>query len=131
MKFANRVSAIALGLTMVLAFASSVRAGKPVTIPAWYNDNVVHVIPGVSANVVDVKHPAIANHAANPLYVVGGQDVSHILGVAIPGVSGYNPYWELVFVSVNSDRNLTTDPFTSEEEILDAAETGEVSLDYS
>jgi hypothetical protein len=129
MKCINRVSAIALGFTLVLALcAGSVWASKPQTIPAWFDDDIVHVVPGVSDNVVGVTKQAIAGHAANPLYVVGGQEVSHILGEAIPGVSGYNPYWDIILVTINSNRDLVTDPFTSEEEILVAALTGEVTL---
>src|SRR5256885_1215721 len=71
---------------------------------------------------------AIANNVANPLYVVAGQQVNHVLGVATTGVAGYNPYWYLVFVTVNSDRDLATDPFISEAEILAAMAIGEVSL---
>src|SRR5437867_13351015 len=121
MKFINRKSAIALGLVLVLTIcANSVRAGKPSVIPAWYNDEVVSIIPGVSGNVVGVDKQAIANKVANPLYVVAGQQVNHILGVATTGVAGYNPYWDIVTVTVNSDRDLATDPFTSEAEILAA-----------
>ena len=76
-----------------------------------------------------VTNHAIATKVANPLYVVAGQEVDHILGVAAPGVAGYNPYWDIVMVTVLNGRDLTTDPFTSEEEILAAAEAGEVALD--
>src|SRR5215472_15586599 len=131
MQLINRRSAIVLGAALVMTICvNSVRAAKPTTIPAWFDDQVVYVIPGVSSNVVGVNKPAISKHA-NPLYVVAGQDVDHVLGEAIPGVRGYNPWWDLVFVTVNSDRNLITDPFTSEDEILDAAASGEVSLDDS
>ena len=129
MKVINRISAIALGLALVLAICvNSVRAGKPSVIPAWFNGEIVHIIPGVSGNVVGVNHQAIADKVANPLYVVSGQQVDHVLGVAAPGVSGYNPYWDIVIVTVLDGRDLTTDPFTSEEEILDAYANGEVAL---
>jgi len=130
MKVINRISAIALGLALVLAIcANSVRAGKPSVIPAWFNGEIVHIIPGVSGNVVGVNHQAIADKVANPLYVVSGQQVDHVLGEAIPGMAGYNPYWDVVFVTVNTDRNLATDPFTSEDDILAAAAAGDVTLD--
>ncbi|HUG11222.1 MAG TPA: hypothetical protein VMM36_09420 [Opitutaceae bacterium] len=64
--------------------------------------------------------------ATNPLYVFGTQD--HVLEVAAPGVAGYNPWWEVVLVSVLDGRNVSTDPFTSEGEILEAYLNGEVDL---
>jgi len=136
MKAVNLKSTIALGFALILSVcAGPLRAGKPATIPAWFNDQTVYVIPGVSGNVVGVTNAAIASRVANPLYVIlpvsshDAQQVDHVLGVAAPGVSGYNPYWDIVFVTVNTDRDLTTDPFTSEEEILEAAGAGDVSLD--
>jgi len=133
MKLVNRTSAIALGLALVVALCvNSVRAGKPSPIPAWYNGQIVNIIPGVSKNVVGVDHQAIADKAANPIYIVIDQPGTyHVLGVAIPGVAGYNPYWDVVYVTVNTDRNLATDPFTSEDEILAAAAAGDVALDDS
>ncbi len=129
MSVANRRLVIALGAALALTICvNTVRAAKPTTIPAWYDDDIVYVIPGVSSNVVGVTKQAIASKVANPLYVVAGQDVNHILGVAIPGVAGYNPYWDIVTVTVLDDRDVSTDPFTSEEEILEAYASGEVDL---
>ena len=130
MKVINRISAITLGLALFLALCvNSVRAGKPSPIPAWYNGEIVHIIPGVSKNVVGVDHQAIADHAANPIYVVIDQpSPDHVLGEAIPGMAGYNPYWDIFYVTVNTDRDLATDPFTSEDEILAAAAVGDVTL---
>ncbi len=130
MRLANRISAITLSAALVLVICvNSVRAGKPSVIPTWYNGEIVHIIPGVSAHVVGVDHQAIASKAANPIYVVIDQpSPDHVLGVAIPGVAGYNPYWDVIYVTVNTDRDLTTDPFTSEDEILAAAATGDVTL---
>ena len=112
---------------LILALcAGSVHAGKPQQIPAWYNGQIEHVIPGVSGNVVGVDKTAIATHVANPIYLVlpvsaqDAQQVDHVLGVAIPGVAGYNPYWDVVYVTVKDGRDLTTNPFTSEDEILTA-----------
>jgi len=130
MKVANLKSIITLALGLVLInFVTQVRAGAPTRIPAWFNDEIMSIIPGVSSNVVGVTNHAIATNVANPLYVVAGQEVSHILGVAAPGVAGYNPYWDIVMVTVLNGRDLTTDPFTSEDEILAAAEVGDVELD--
>jgi hypothetical protein len=121
------------GLILTIS-VNSVRAGQPPLIPAWYAGQIEHVIPGVSANVVGVDHTAIATHVANPIYVVvpvsnqDVQQVDHILGVAIPGVAGYNPYWDVVYVTVKNGRDLTTNPFTSENAILTAYLNGEVDL---
>jgi hypothetical protein len=121
------------GLILTLG-VSSVRAGQPQQIPAWYDGQIEHVIPGVSDNVVGVNHTAIATHVANPIYVVlpvsdqDAQQVDHVLGVAIPGVAGYNPYWDVVLVTVKNGRDLTQNPFTSENEILTAYLNGEVDL---
>jgi len=122
-----------VGLILTIS-VNSVRAGQPPLIPAWYDGRIEHVIPGVSAHVVGVNHTAIATHVANPIYVVvpvsnqDVQQVDHILGVAIPGVAGYNPYWDVVYVTVKDGRDLTTNPFTSENAILTAYLNGEVDL---
>ena len=121
------------GLSLTLC-VNSVHANQPQPIPAWYNDQIEHIIPGVSGNVVGVNHTAIATHVANPIYVVlpvsnqDAQQVDHVLGVAIPGVAGYNPYWDVVYVTVKDGRDLTTNPLTSENEILTAYLNGEVDL---
>lgn len=121
MRVADRRSAVALGaallLTVLTVSVESVRADRPTTIPAWYDGEIVDIIPGVGANVGGVDKQAIASHAANPLYVilpVSNQDlqqVDHVLGTAIPGVAGYNPYWDIIAVTVLDGRDLTTDPF--------------------
>lgn len=122
----------AFGLILAV-IVSSVRAGQPQQIPAWYDDQITHVIPGVNANVVGVNNPGTAHHA-NPIYVVlpasaqDAQEVNHVLGVAMPGVAGYNPWWDVVLVTVNDGRDLTTNPFTSEEEILTSFVGGKVDL---
>jgi len=122
-----------LGLILTLG-VSSVHAAKPQLIPAWYNGQIEHVIPGVSDNVVGVNNTAIATRVANPIYVVlpesaqNAQQVDHVLGVAMPGVRGYNPYWDVVLVTVENGRDLTTHPFESEEEILSAYLNDEVDL---
>src|SRR5262249_37747030 len=59
---------------------SSVQAPQPPQIPAWYNGQIEHVIPGVSENVVGVDHNGSAHHA-NPIYVVlpvSTQDVQEV-----------------------------------------------------
>lgn len=129
-RIARCIPAIALGLALALeACINPVRAGQPTTIPAYYNGAIAQIIPGVSDNVVGVDHNGIVNHTANPIYVVlpvsdqDAQQINHVLGVAEPGVSGYNPYWDVIYVTVLDGRDLTTNPFTSEAEILAAADS--------
>jgi len=129
MKLVKRMSAIILGAALVMvSSANSLRAGKPQTIPVWFDDAIVYAVPGNNDNVVGITNQAIANKVANPLYVVAGQEVSHVFGEAIPGVKGYNPHWDVITVTVNNGRNVIADPFTSEDEILEAADNGEVTL---
>jgi hypothetical protein len=122
----------AFGLILALG-VSSVHAGKPPQIPAWYDGQIEHVIPGVSDNVVGVNNNGSSRHA-NPIYVVmpvsaqDVQEVNHVLGVAAPGTAGYNPWWDVVLVTVTNGRDLTAHPFTSEAEILTAALNDEVDL---
>ena len=127
-RIAARIPAIALGLALALGVcANSVRAGQPTTIPAYYNGGITQIIPGVNGNVVGIDHGAIATQVANPIYVVlpvsdqNAQQIDHVLGVSEPGVAGYNPHWDVIYVTVLDGRDLTTNPFTSEAEILAAA----------
>ena len=46
----------------------------------------------------------------------------------VPGERGYNPLWEVIAVAVLNGRDVTTNPFTSEDEILGAAQNNEVML---
>ena len=129
MRSASRISALALGAALVLALgAGSVRAEKPTTSPAYFNGDIVYVIPGVSRNVVDVTNPAIATKVANPLYVDGAEGVDHVLGEAIPGMAGYNPWWNVILVIDPDTGELVDEEFTSEAEILAAASLGLVEL---
>ena len=127
MRIANRISSIIVAAALVTLGVDSARADKPATIPTWFDGQVVHVIPAVSSNVAGVTNDAVVNKVANPLYVFGGAQ-NHVLGSGIPGTGGYNPWWRAVVVTVLDGRNVTTDPFTSEEEILEAYENGEVNL---
>ena len=128
MRIANPTSSIISAAALVLTLGlNSARADKPTTIPTWFDGQVVHVIPAVSSNVAGVTNDAIVNKVANPLYAFNGAQ-DHVLGTAIPGVAGYSPWWSVVVVTVLDDRDVSTDPFTSEEEILEAYANGEVDL---
>jgi hypothetical protein len=47
---------------------------------------------------------------------------------SVPGEPDYSPWWQVVLVMINDDRDVSVNPFTSEEEILAAADAGEVVL---
>jgi hypothetical protein len=124
MHVANRRWAIALGAALVLAvWVHSVCAAKPPRIPALYNGQLVYITV-VNPNVVGVDKPAI-KEVAELIYFVDGQP--HVLST-IPGVPGYNPYWDIITVTVLNGRDVTTDPFLSEDEILAAYLLGDVDL---
>lgn len=100
-------------------------AVKPPDIPAWYNGQIVHFTV-VSDNVVGTPE----NRPAIPLYSFGepGNQPQFDVLSAIPGVNGYNPWWEVFAVVVLDGRDVTTNPFTSESELLAAAAAGDVLI---
>ncbi len=119
---AGRHAAILLGAALVLTtWIGSVRADKPTLVPALYNGRLVSLAI-VNDNVVGVEREAIEN-IAEPLYAIAGQP--HVIST-MPGQRDYNPYWDIHAVVVLNGRNVTTNPFLSEDEILDAEDEGEV-----
>lgn len=119
-----RRSAIFLGAALVLTvWIGSVRADKPTRVPALYNGLPVSLAI-VNDNVVGVEREAIES-IAEPLYAIAGQP--HVIST-MPGQAGYNPYWYIYAVDVLNGRDVSTDPFLSEDEILEALVNGEVSL---
>ncbi len=124
MKIVNRTSAIVLAAVLVLTLsANSVLAGKPTLIPAFYEGQRV-ALAVVNENVVGVEREAIAS-IANPIYFIAGQP--HVI-TTMPGQPGYNPWWDVYRVVVLNGRDVSTDPFLSEDEILDAEDRGEVMV---
>jgi len=122
MRLVNRLCT-SLSVALVLAFSiTSFGASQPTRIPALYNGGIVTIVPGNNANVV-----GLPVSVANPLYLVPGQNVNHVLSTA-PGAPGYNPFWDIVVVTVLDGRDVSVDPFLSEGEILEAYLDGEVSL---
>jgi hypothetical protein len=119
------LSVFGLGLMLCV---NSVRAGQPPPIPAIYDGQLV-TITVVNANVLGITHGKVAS-VADPIYFfpvdpndpTGPQLQPHVIPT-IPGVAGYNPHWDVKVVVVNNGRDLSTDPFVSEQEILDAANT--------
>ena len=121
---AGRHAAVFMGAALVLtAWVGSVRADKPQLVPAFYEGRAVSLAI-VNDNVVGVEREAIEG-VAEPLYAIAGQP--HVIST-MPGQPGYNPYWDVYLVRVLDGRNLSTDPFLSEDEILEAEENGEVRV---
>jgi hypothetical protein len=100
-------------------------AAKPPRIPVYYDDEVV-TMTIVNENVLGVDEKP----KTNPLYSFGppGDQPQFDVVSEVPGEADYSPWWEDIRVVVLNDRDVTTDPFTSEEEILEAEEAGDVML---
>ena len=112
--------AAVLSLLTLAVLAGRASADQPPSIPAWYDDEVVHFTV-VNANVVGVNRDFV-ERIAIPIYTFGPPGDQPQIDVlsAIPGERKYRPWWEVHMVIVTDGRNVTTDPFTSEEEILEA-----------
>ncbi|MBI1897144.1 MAG: hypothetical protein HYZ57_06505 [Acidobacteria bacterium] len=126
----NRRAAYGLLLSLlVMAAAGLVIAGKPPIMPAFYNGEMVFFTV-VSQNVQGVEERGNLHDVAIPLYSFGphGSELQPDVLSAIPGVTGYRPWWEVVQVVVLNGRDVTTNPFTSEQAILQAESAGEVDL---
>jgi hypothetical protein len=110
---------------IVLFGTLSATAAKPPRIPVYYEDTIV-TMTVVNDNVLGIKEK---DHA-NILYSFGppiDQPQFDVITI-VPGERGYNPLWEEIRVVVLNDRDVTKDPFTSEDEILEAEENHEVML---
>jgi hypothetical protein len=117
-----------VSLICILISAVAASAGKPPRTPVWYEGDLLTMIV-VNDNVVGVERDSL-EHIANPLYAFGppgNQPQADVISVA-PGEAGYTPWWEVITVVVTDGRDVSTDPFTSEEEILEAEENGDVEL---
>jgi hypothetical protein len=118
-----------MGLFMLSIGAVSTSADKPPCIPAFHDGNTVFFTV-VSDNVVGVGDRGNLRAVAIPLYAFGppgNQPQPDVLSV-IPGGRGYRPWWKVFFVAVLDGRDVTTNPFTSEAEILAAEAAGQVEL---
>ena len=114
------------GLFLILLIgALNATAAQPPRIPVYYEGEIL-TMTVVNDNVVGVEEKEVAI----PLYSFGRPGNRPQLDVVAeaPGEAGYNPWWETIRVVVLNGRDLTTDPFTSEEEILEAAAANEVQL---
>ena len=112
-------------VAFLLAGIISASAAKPARMPVYYEDQIVTMVV-VNANLLGLDEK---DHA-NVLYSFGppGNQPQFDVITIVPGESGYNPLWEAIDVVVWNGRDVTTDPFTSEDEILEAEENGEVRL---
>lgn len=125
-KFVSPVFALALFLG---TFHGTALADKPPSIPAFFDGEIV-IFTVVSENVNGVDHRGVTRRAAIPLYAFGppgNQPQPDVLS-AIPGVKGYNPWWQVFFVIPTDGRDLTTNPYTSEAELLAAQAAGDVII---
>ena len=116
-------------ILLTLAIAICAYAAKPPRIPAWHDGQVV-TFTVVNDNVVGVENEQLEEDVANPLYAFGppgAQPQFDVLSI-IPGERGYSPWWEVIDVVVLNGRDVRTNPFTSEEEILAAEAAGTVRL---
>jgi hypothetical protein len=110
-----------IGLIGSLATASA----KPPRMPVYYENSIV-TMTVVNDNLLGLEEK---DHA-NDLYSFGppgAQPQFDVISI-VPGEHGYNPLWEVISVVVLNGRDVTTDPFTSEDEILEAEANGEVML---
>jgi hypothetical protein len=112
-------------LLLLLLGVVNAAGAKPPRMPVYYEDEVVTMVV-VNENVVGVDE----KEQANLLYSFGppGNQPQFDVVSIVPGEAGYNPLWEVIAVVVLNGRDVTEDPFTSEEEILEAEENGEVIL---
>jgi hypothetical protein len=110
-----------IGLILTLC-VSSARAGNPHAFPAYYNGGIVLLTLNTDAQAAGQQ--AVASHLAIPLYLVVGQDISHVISSA-PGQAGYSPFWAVYVVTVNDSSVL---PLTSEADIQAAASLGAVTV---
>ena len=110
---------------VLLAGIISASAAKPARMPVYYEDQIVTMVV-VNDNLLGLDEK---DHA-NTLYSFGppGNQPQFDVITTVPGEAGYNPLWEDISVVVLNGRDVTTNPFTSEDEILEAAKNGEVKL---
>jgi hypothetical protein len=108
-----------------LLLAGSIAAAKPPRMPVYYEDQIV-TMTVVNDNVVGVDEKPMANL----LYSFGppGNQPQFDVISEVPGEAGYSPWWEVISVVVLNGRDVTTNPFTSVDEILEAEQAGEVRL---
>ena len=121
---------LVVGLILTLC-VNSVHADKPPQIPAYYDGELVDITV-VNQNVLGITRGDVAS-VADPIYFfpsdssdpTGAQLQPHVIPT-IPGVDGYNPHWKVELVFVLDGRDLSKDPFLSEDEIQEAVAKNEI-----
>lgn len=128
-KSSRKYFVLALLLAMLAMGFSPTRssAAQPPCIPAWYEDRIVPFT--VTNQIIDEKGKPGKN-VAIPFYVFGPPGAAPQFEVLseIPGEAGYSPFWEVIVVIPTNGRDVSTHPFTSEDEILAARDAGDVIL---
>lgn len=118
-----------LSVLAMMVPARTTSAAKPPCIPAWNNGSIVHFT--VTNRIIDENgKPGNTEGVAIPFYAFGPPMIAPQFEVLskIPGQRGYNPFWEVIVVIVLDGRNVSTNPFRSEAEILTARDAGRVLL---
>jgi hypothetical protein len=104
-------------------------AATPPCIPAFHDGDTVFFTV-TNNNAQGVAERGNLEEVAIPLYAFGdppNQLQPDVLS-AVPGAPGYKPWWEVIQVTILDGRDVSTNPFTSEEEILAAEALGQVAL---
>ncbi len=102
------------------------RADEPPEIPAWHDGEIVFFTV-VNENVDGLNAPQ-SDEVAIPFYVVAPFGAQLEVLSSAPGHAGYNPWWHVFVVIPTDGRDVSANPFTSEQEILDAAAMGDVII---
>jgi hypothetical protein len=122
----NKLFGSKLNWLLTLLLVGIVNAmAKPPRTPVYYEDQIV-TMTVVNDNLLGLDE----KEHANTLYSFGppGNQPQFDVITFVPSESGYNPLWEVISVVVLNGRDVTTDPFTSEDEIVEAEANGEVKL---
>lgn len=115
----------ALILFAMLGIALPSFATQPPRIPVYLDGRIVQMLV-VNANVFGVDQGAIDNKVAITIYTFQRRQPDVL--TAGPGEPGYNPWWKVTVVIPLDGRDLSTNPFTSDSEVDQAAAAGKVLL---
>jgi hypothetical protein len=118
---------VVAAVSHVSAGASSHGASAASQIPAFYDGNQVTVNikeQSETANVSLIRH----NQSINTIYAYADLDEEQPFAPVIDAIQGegFNPLWQQVLIQFNE--GFTAHQFTSEEDVLAAAQAGEITL---
>ena len=123
---------VVLGLLLLIVWMSPALAvpgngnGKATQMPAYYDGNLFTVnmfeVPGEGAIL---EH----NKSVNEIYTSNDLDEEQDFIPVIDAIQGdgFNPLWHQNIYTFNT--GFTPHQFTSDEEVLDAADAGEITID--